>query len=51
MEKSLRRNIGNILDEIYSPTGAHPETLESVSSVFHLINEMGEQIERRKTSS
>ena len=51
MEKSLKQNIDNMLDEIYNPTGAHPETIECVSSVFHLVNRMGTQIERRQTAS
>jgi hypothetical protein len=51
MEKSLKRNIDNILDAIYSPTGANPETIESVSSAFRLINKVGEQIGRKETTS
>jgi len=37
-----------MLDAIYSPTGAHPETIESVSSAFHHVNKVGAQIERRQ---
>ena len=48
MEKSLKQNIDNMLDAIYSPTGAHPETIESVISAFHHVNEVGEQIGRRQ---
>ena len=51
MEKSLKRNIDNMLDAIYSPTGADLETVKSVSSAFHLINEMGAQIGRRRVST
>jgi len=51
MENSLKRNIDNILDAIYSPTGAHPETIESVCSAFHLINKVGAQIRRRQVST
>jgi hypothetical protein len=33
MEKYLKQNIDNMLDAIYSPSGAHPETTEfSLSS-------------------
>jgi hypothetical protein len=41
MRKSLKRNIDNILDLIYTPSGAHPEIIESVSSMLHLINKVG----------
>jgi hypothetical protein len=51
MEKSLKRNIANILDAIYNPTGAQPETIESVCSAFHLINKVGAQIERRQVGT
>ena len=37
-----------MLDAIYSPTGAHPETIEYVSSAFHHVNKVGAQIERRQ---
>ena len=47
MEKSLKRNIENMLDALYSPTGAHPETIESVNSAFHHVNKVGAQIGRR----
>ena len=51
MAKSLKRNIDNILDVIYSPTGAQPETIESVCSAFHLINKVGVEIGRRQMST
>ena len=51
MKKSLKRNIDNILDLIYSPSGVHPEIIESVSSALHLINKVGAQIERSKVST
>lgn len=51
MAKSLKRNIDNILDAIYSPAGAQPETIESVCSVFHLINKVGVEIGRRQMST
>ena len=47
----MKQNIDNILDAIYSPTGAHPETIKSVTSAFHLINKVGAQIGRRQVVS
>ena len=37
-EKFLKQNIDNMLDEIYSPAGARPETIETTSAIFHLVN-------------
>ena len=51
MAKSLKRNIDNILDAIYSPAGAQPETIESVCSAFQLINKVGVEIGRRQMST
>jgi hypothetical protein len=51
MEKHLRQNIDNMLDAIYGPTVAEPNTAASVSAVFNQINKVGMQIGTRQTTS
>ena len=47
----MKQNIDKMLDTIYSSTGAHPKTIESVSSAFHLIDKVVAQIGRREVST
>ena len=51
MENDLRRNMDSMLDAIYGPTGADPETIASVSAVFDHINKVGTQIGTRQITS
>jgi len=48
MEKYLKRNIDDMLDAIYGPTGAHPKTIASVNAVFDHLNKVGGEIGRDK---
>jgi flagellar biosynthesis/type III secretory pathway M-ring protein FliF/YscJ len=49
MEKYLRQNIDNMLDAIYGPTVADPNTAASVDAVFDHINRVGMQIGTNQT--
>ena len=50
MEKDLKRNIDEMLDVVYNPTGleAPPKTLASVNAVFSHIKKVGGDIRTNK---
>ena len=48
MEKCLKRNIDELLDAIYGPTGAYPETVATVNALFDQVKDVGAEIGRSK---
>ena len=50
-KNDLKRDIDDMLDAIYGPTGADPKILASVSAAFDHVNKVGTEIRSRKTTS
>jgi phage baseplate assembly protein W len=51
MEEHLKQSIGNMLDAVYGPNVADPNTVASVSAMFDQINKVGMQIGMKQTTS
>jgi hypothetical protein len=50
MEKHLKQNIDNMLDAVYGPAVADPNTVASVSAMFDQINTVGMEIGMKQTA-
>jgi len=48
LERDLKRDIEEMLDVTFGPTGAHPQTTASVEAVFSHVKEVAGDIRRRK---
>jgi len=44
-KQDLTRNIDNMLDLVYGPSGAHLKNIASVNAGFNLVNKLGREIE------
>jgi len=43
-KQQLTRNIDNMLDLEYGPSGAHPKNIASVNAGFNLVKKLGREI-------
>ena len=45
----MKRNIDNLLDLIYGPTGADPKKIASVNAAFNRVNKLGRELGAQST--